>query len=303
MQTETKGIRFVDLTMNSQVLRANSPLRATQVAPRPFLRWAGSKRKVLFRLRRFWGPNHRRYIEPFAGSACLFFDLMPQSAVLGDLNAHLIETYEVVRDEPADLYKRLTHIPRDAITYYRWRSKEPESLDRQTRALRFVYLNRNCFNGIYRTNLSGGFNVPFGGKKGLPIGKLIKSDLFGCAELLKRAVLVAGDYRDTLKHAQKGDFIYLDPPYATDSRRVFRQYGAKTFQTDDVALLSKELYRLEKIGAQFLVSYADSTEARRLAVDWNAVRLFVRRNVAGFVGDRRKAGEWLISNMDLPSFD
>jgi DNA adenine methylase len=228
---------------------------------------------------------------------------MPESAVLGDLNTHLIEAYEVVRDEPEELFRRLTHIPRDSKTYYRWRSKVPESLDRQTRALRFVYLNRNCFNGIYRTNLNGGFNVPFGGKKGLPIGKLIKSDLFGCAELLRRAVLIAGDYRDTLKHARKGDFIYLDPPYATNSRRVFREYGAKTFQTDDVGLLSKELHRLDKIGAQFLVSYADSTEARQLASDWNSVRLFVRRNVAGFVGDRRKAGEWLISNMALPDLD
>jgi len=228
---------------------------------------------------------------------------MPASAILGDINEALMDTYRVVRDEPESLFRRLTRIPRDANTYYRWREKDPVSLDVQTRALRFVYLNRNCFNGIYRTNIAGGFNVPFGGKRGLPIGKLAKDDLMGCAKLLKRATLITGDYRVTLAHVKQGDFVYLDPPYATDSRRVFREYGAKTFQTDDVSTLADELRRLDRIGAQFLVSYADSREARRLAADWNSVRLFVRRNVAGFVDHRRKAGEWLVSNMTLPKLN
>jgi DNA adenine methylase len=245
----------------------------------------------------YWKPHHRRYVEPFAGSACLFFDLMPASAILGDNNSALMETYRVVRDDPESLYRRLVRIRRDSDTYYRWRSLNPRSLDRESRALRFVYLNRNCFNGIYRTNGSGDFNVPYGGKRGLPSGKLEKDDFLRCAQQLTRASLVSGDFSKTLSLVGKGDFVYLDPPYATEARRVFRQYGAKTFQTGDVPELARQLRRIDKLGAQFLVSYADCTEARKLASEWIAIRLLVRRNIAGFAGHRRNACEWLISNM------
>ena len=274
---------------------------ASALPPRPFLRWAGSKLKVLCRLRLFWKSHHTRYVEPFAGSACLFFDLLPSRAILGDNNSALIETYRVVRENPGHLYQRLTHIPRDAPTYYRWRSIDPKTLDRETRALRFVYLNRNCFNGIYRTNMRGAFNVPYGGKKGLPSGQLEKTDFMRCAEQLKRARLVSGDYLVTLQHVQNGDFVYLDPPYALNSRRIFREYSAKPFETQDVPAFSKQLRQLDRKGAEFLVSYADCKEARELASQWNAARLLVRRNVAGFVGDRRNACEWLISNMAIPT--
>jgi len=228
---------------------------------------------------------------------------MPHEAILGDTNAQLMETYRVVRKDPESLYRRLVRIPRTSEAYYRWRALAPWSLDRNTRALRFVYLNRNCFNGIYRTNLAGGFNVPYGGKKGVPPGHIEKSDFLRCAEQLNRADLVSGDFSETLLLAKKGDFIYLDPPYATSSRRVFTEYGAKLFATGDVPTLARQLRRLEKLGAEFLVSYADCAEARELASEWNAVRLLVRRHVAGFVGHRRKACEWLISNMKLPELD
>jgi DNA adenine methylase len=303
MRARSSNVGITKAHCSSITLSRRSTYDKPLTPPRPFLRWAGSKRKLLFRLRRFWKPEYRRYIEPFAGSACFFFDLMPPHAVLGDINESLMETYRVVREEPEGLFRRLTRLRRDADTYYRWRAKDPNLLDPQTRALRFVYLNRNCFNGIYRTSMVGKFNVPFGGKKGLPIGKLAKADLLGCAELLNRATLVTGDYRLTLAYARKGDFVYLDPPYATNSRRVFRQYGAKTFETGDVRVLADELVRLNRIGAEFLVSYADSKEARALAANWNAARLYVRRNIAGFVDHRRKAGEWLISNIALPELD
>ena len=97
---------------------------------KPFLRWAGSKRKQVTRLASFWTPEHKRYVEPFAGSACLFFELAPKAAVLGDTNSELIEVYRVVRDEPERLYRRLCRIGRNLTTYRRWRSINPRSLDR-----------------------------------------------------------------------------------------------------------------------------------------------------------------------------
>jgi glycosyltransferase involved in cell wall biosynthesis len=119
---------------------------------KPFLRWAGSKRKQLSRLGQFWTASHLRYVEPFAGSACLFFELAPVRAVLGDNNSSLIEVYCLVRDQPDRLYDRLRRIRREPETYYRWREKQPHRLDIETRVVRFIYLNRNCFNGIYRLN-------------------------------------------------------------------------------------------------------------------------------------------------------
>ncbi len=260
---------------------------------KPFLRWAGSKRKQVTRLSSFWSADHERYVEPFAGSACLFFELAPKAAVLGDSNKQLVEVYRVVRDEPERLYRRLCHLRRDLPTYRQWRKLKPELLDRETRALRFLYLNRNCFNGIYRTNMNGDFNVPMGKRPGEYFSK---EDLLHCSKLLRRTTLVAGDFEKTLERVEAGDFVYLDPPYAVTSRRIFKEYGKKTFDTGDIPRFSDSLVAIVKRGADFLVSYADCAEARALALDWNSVRLPIRRHVAGFAGDRKKAYEWLISN-------
>jgi DNA adenine methylase len=265
---------------------------------KPFLRWAGSKRKQVSRLASFWSPHHTRYVEPFAGSACLFFERAPRLAVLGDSNRELMEVYRVVRDEPERLHQRLCRIPRDLTSYLHWRQLKPETLDRETRALRFLYLNRNCFNGIYRTNLRGEFNVPMGTRLGEYFSK---DDLVSCSELLQRTTLVAGDFVKTLERVKAGDFVYLDPPYAVTSRRIFREYGRKTFDTTDIPRLSECLAAIVAQRADFLVSYADCAEARALAHKWHSVRLPTRRHIAGFAGDRKKAYEWLISNRSIVS--
>lgn len=263
---------------------------------KPFLRWAGSKRKQLSRLAAFWSAEHKRYVEPFAGSACLFFELAPNVAILGDNNKALIEVYRVVRDEPERLYRRLRRIPRNNLTYLRWRGTKPSSLDSETRALRFLYLNRNCFNGIYRTNLDGEFNVPMGTKLG---DYFSRDELIACSGLLRRASFMAGDFAKTVERVEGGDFVYLDPPYAVGSRRVFREYGKKTFDTDDVPRLSESLKEIVRRKADFLVSYADCAEARKLAIGWHSIRLPVRRHIAGFAVNRKTAYEWLISNRQV----
>jgi DNA adenine methylase len=277
-------------------MREHVPDATSSQRGKPFLRWAGSKRKQLSRLAPFWSAEHERYVEPFAGSACLFFELAPNAAVLGDSNSELIEVYRVARDEPERLYRRLCRIRRNVPTYLCWRHLNPKSLDRETRALRFLYLNRNCFNGIYRTNMDGGFNVPMGRRPGAYFSK---DELLNCSKLLQRATLVAGDFAKTLQKVKAGDFVYLDPPYAVTSRRIFKQYGKKTFNTADIPRLSESLAGIVKQDADFLVSYADCTEARALALEWHSVRLPIRRHVAGFTGYRKKAYEWLISNRPM----
>jgi DNA adenine methylase len=265
---------------------------------KPFLRWAGSKRKQLPRLAPFWSSRHKRYVEPFAGSACLFFRLAPPMAVLGDNNKELMDTYRVVRDNPERLYRRLCSIRRDVTTYRRWRKIKPETLDRETRALRFLYLNRNCFNGIFRTNLRGEFNVPMGTR----LGKYFrKKDMLACSDMLQRTTLIAGDFVKTLEQVRAGDFVYLDPPFAVKSRRLFKEYGKKSFGLADFPRFSESLVTIVRRDADFLVSYADCSEARTLAKRWYSVRLPIRRHVAGFAADRKRAYEWLISNRPIES--
>lgn len=276
--------------------RPRNPSATKSGIAKPLLRWAGSKRKQLHRLSAFWSAKHSGYIEPFAGSACLFFALEPSRAVLGDSNRELIEVYRTVRDEPERLYRRLCRIRRDVETYNRWRALRPKTLDRETRAVRFLYLNRNCFNGIYRTNREGHFNVPMGKQVGVYFSK---DELLRCAELLASATLVAGDFAKTLSHVKSGDFVYLDPPYAVNSRRIFCEYGKQVFGGDDLPRFAESLEEIRRVGADFLVSYADCSEARELANQWNSIRLPIRRHVAGFAGARRNAYEWLITNLPI----
>jgi DNA adenine methylase len=262
---------------------------------RPLLRWAGSKLKLLPTLSEFWRGDHKRYIEPFAGSACLYFHLAPESAILGDNNAELIELYEVVREQPSVIAARLAAIERDAPTYYAWRAQDPARLDRTSRAVRFLYLNRHCFNGIYRTNRAGKFNVPFGSKLGEP---LTGSDIESCARRLLGAELVAGDFERTVSRARAGDLVYMDPPFAMAKKRNRGEYGSAAFGCDDIDRLNDALFALDALGAHFVVSYGDCLESRMLAKNWHHRRVRVRRHVAGFASQRKSAYELIIHNFE-----
>ena len=280
---------------NAPAIDGPGLLRSEQSA-KPFLRWAGSKRKQLSRLKPFLKETHTGYVEPFAGSACLFFAAAPKVAVLGDSNKELIEVYRAVRDDPDHLYDRLVRIKRDLRTYNRWRSYDPRQLDQRTRAVRLLYLNRNCFNGIYRTNTDGHFNVPMGTKPGRYFSR---AELKQCSALLRRAKLVAGDFTKTIEHVKSGNLVYLDPPYAVNSRRIFREYGKQVFDTSDMERFGESLDEITNRKADFIVSYADCREARLLARQWNAIRVPTRRHIAGFAGARRSAYEWIITNLSI----
>jgi DNA adenine methylase len=163
-------------------------------------------------------------------------------------------------------------------------------------AARFIYLNRFCFNGLYRTNAAGDFNVPFAPSG---TGKLPSlSHLQGCAEVLKRTQLRCGDFVGTMELVQEGDFVYLDPPYAVSTRRVFREYSRAAFAQPDLVRLCRHLRRIDSMGARFLVSYADCTEARVAFRRWHIKRVRTRRNIAGFAIHRRFAFELIVTNIN-----
>jgi DNA adenine methylase len=259
----------------------------------PLLRWAGSKRSLLRHLFAYVPENMGRYVEPFAGSACFFFALRPQGAILGDLNKELIEAYDAIRSHPRRVSRAASKLPRSSRVYYWVRSQNPDDLSPVDRAARFVYLNRNCFNGVYRVNRAGHFNVPRGSRTGaLPS----EAEFYRCSVALRSAELLAGDYRQCLAMVRPGDFVYLDPPYASKRRNIYGEYGYGCFAEGDLNTLFDELRRIDALGAKFLLSYCTHSKIREIADSWSSARVRVRRHVAGFATDRKLVTEVLISN-------
>jgi DNA adenine methylase len=271
-------------------------LTSPTTEPAPFLRWAGSKRKLFPKLLPFWSPEYSRYIEPFAGSAALFFAIRPKRAILGDTNASLIQALTRVRNDPRRVYQKLRRFPLGKQSYYDLRALDPDSFSPDERAARFIFLNRFCFNGLYRTNQSGQFNVPFSSSRtgGLPS----LDQIVAAAELLKVAKLKCEDFESLIvRVARAGDFVYLDPPYAVGNRRIFRQYGPHEFGTGDLDRLRRILTVLSKRGAHFVLSYALCKEALQAFSDWSLKRVYTQRNISGFAMHRRRAAELLVSNI------
>jgi DNA adenine methylase len=261
----------------------------------PFLRWAGSKRRVIPVLRSYWTKEHRRYLEPFAGSACLFFSLKPPRAILGDLNSELIATYLEVKYRVAGVIEHLAKLRQSKKQYLALRSTNLYRLSPSARAARFIYLNRFCFNGLYRTNLEGRFNVPYSGDRcgSLPPGELLRE----CSRQIRHARLINADFGCVLEQAQKGDFVYMDPPFAVRARRVFREYDPRTFTYEDTTRLRSWMEKLAATRISFVVSYAESDEADILRKGFAYQTVSVRRNIAGFAANRTLHNEVLISNI------
>jgi DNA adenine methylase len=263
----------------------------------PVLRWAGSKRKLLPLLLSCVPRPFTRYIEPFAGSACLFFGLRPHQAVLGDINAELLQTYCVLRDHPRLLWRAVMAFDANERQYYELRQEETARLKPLRRAARFLYLNRYCFNGVYRTNLDGRFNVP----RGRDTGSVPSAPMFyRCSIALRCATLRVGDFEHCLRDVRASDFIYLDPPYVMTSRRTSGEYGYGIFNDKDIDRLSDCIARIHSTGAAFLLSYADCPKVTKLLGHWHSKQITLRRHVAGFARHRINVKEVLISNRPLP---
>jgi DNA adenine methylase len=201
---------------------------------------------------------------------------------------------ELQRDAPLVL-ECLRRFPRGASHYYRIRSAPVSRYSPPEQAARFIYLNRYCFNGLYRTNRRGEFNVPYGPpKSGADINE---EAILAAARLLRQATLLNSDFAITLEHARPGDFVYLDPPYVVASRRIFAEYGANSFGHADLARLGTTLSQLDSAGVKFAITYAESAEARKLFSRWPTTRVWTKRNISGFAAARRGVYEILATNV------
>jgi DNA adenine methylase len=259
------------------------------------LRWAGSKRKSVAVLAGRMPSAISTYIEPFAGSACLAFATQAQRRVLGDLNPRLIEFYQVLKTSPTELFALYAALEPTTERYYEIRTEFNLGGYPLERASQFLYLNRLCFNGIYRVNAKGAFNVPWGGKrlaKPLTLDELVRA-----SAALSNTDLMCDDFETVVSHGlSEGAFIYLDPPYARDEERVFREYHQESFSTADWPRLLDTLDRIDQAGAYFLLSYAGDSSLVEELTKWNVGHLDVTRNVGGFRASRRKYREFIATN-------
>ncbi|MEN2673147.1 Dam family site-specific DNA-(adenine-N6)-methyltransferase [Herbaspirillum huttiense] len=260
---------------------------------RSIIRWAGSKKKLLPVLRAVAPKQYQRYIEPFCGSICFYVDQQPTRAILSDNNSELIQFYKSLSYRPLHIGKLAHAMPNTERYYYELRNIDPSTLSANDRAARFLYLNRFCFNGVYRTNKSGRFNVPRGSHMGA-LPELEEIQNFG--RLIRSASFYAADFETILDMAGHGDFVYLDPPYAGRDVRDRGEYGANAFKEPDIQRLADSCHRASARGAKVLLSYADIRAIQELMDGWNIHRLSVPRSVSGFARGRTTVNEILVSN-------
>lgn len=274
--------------------------------PKPFVKWVGGKRQLLKQFKELglyppdgFDPIKSTYHEPFVGGGAVFLDLMPKKAVLSDLNSELITTYKVIRDDVNKLIKLLKTYKYNKDFYLKIRSKNPKKLSDIKVAARFIYLNRTCFNGLYRVNSKGEFNVPFGKYRNPLICD--EENLRKISKALKKIKLYNEDYKNVLKRAKKGDFIYFDPPYYPVNRTSnFTGYTSKGFFEKEQEELRDTFVKLHKRGCFVMLSNSDTPFINKLYSNLDKKikvnKVLAGRNVNADASKRGKIKEVLVIN-------
>ena len=260
---------------------------------KPFLKWAGGKR-WLFRSEQFLLPKFSgRYIEPFLGGGAVFFGILPKHAVLSDVNWRLIELYRVIRDQCEEFEALLhRHATNHSKTYY-YDLRGQNLRTPIARAAQFLYLNRTCWNGLYRENKEGQFNVPIGTKQKV----IFDTDDFNAwSKALKCAKLVHQDFEETLDATETGDFVFVDPPYTVrHNLNGFAKYNQNIFAWDDQIRLRQALERALIRGVSFAMTNADHKSVRDLYKGFGRhVQLDRHSIIAGSSIHRSRCTELLI---------
>lgn len=232
--------------------------------PKPFVKWVGGKRQLLRQFRELrlyppddFNPTTNTYYEPFVGGGAVFFDLLPKSAELSDLNNELVTTYNVIKNSVDELVKSLKKHVYVKEYYLEVRAQKIEGLSDIEVASRFIFLNRTGFNGLYRVNKSGQFNVPFGRYNNPVICN--EDNLRRVSDALQHVTITHQDYKNVLETAKKGDFIYLDPPYyPINATSSFTSYTAEGFLEKEQKELRDTFVKLHKRGCFVMLSNSDT---------------------------------------------
>lgn len=250
----------------------------------PFLKWAGGKRQLLDEIKLRMPKNFNAYFEPFIGGGALFFELQPSNAYIGDINKELIHTYKIIRNNPNAIIKMIQNYDEHFNTkesYYLLREKYNQKIlsneyDVELAAI-FIYLNKRCFNGLYRVNSKGEFNVPYNNKKNI---KSISIDnIFNIAKLLKNTTIYNNDFETILLNAKKGDFVFLDSPYDLISSTSFDSYTKDKFSINDHKRLAKLFKKLDEIGCYVILTNHNTKLINELYKEFRIETISVKRMI------------------------
>lgn len=267
---------------------------------KPLVKWAGGKGSLVPVLTKLLPSSMERYAEVFVGGGALFFSLGLPECLIADTNAELIHFYSVVRDSPDSLFESVRKLPISEEFYYQMRAKDPESLGTVERAARFIYLNKTCYNGLYRVNRRGQFNTPFGKKTNVTV--LNKRQLLRASQVLQRTEIVCCDYRAALSNLEARDFVYLDPPYLPlGGYSDFNRYTRDFFTEEDHILLADEYRKLSERGVRALLSNSYNDKILSLYHDYEVVIVTATRQINCDPKGRGAIQEVIVANYPLES--
>ena len=271
---------------------------------KPVLKWVGGKTQLLSEIRKRIPPQFNTYYEPFVGGGAVLFDLAPNEAVIGDMNSELINLYTVIKDSPEALILDLQKHENTSEYFYALRSADRDSeayhlMPAVQKASRIVYLNKTCYNGLYRVNSRGELNAPFGRYKNPKICDEANitaiSKFFNNSNIKMRL----GDFEKVVKDAKAGDFVYLDPPYDPVSESAnFTGYNANGFSREDQIRLKECCDRLNEKGVYFLLSNSATSFIQKLYKDYSIDFVEAKRAINCKGEGRAPVFEVLVRNYD-----
>jgi len=265
---------------------------------KPFVKWAGGKSQLLSELKNRVPKSYSRYIEPFIGGGALLFELSPKMAIINDSNIELTNTYEIIKKYPDKLILDLKKHKNEEEYFYKIRALKSESLNPISRASRLLYLNRTCFNGLWRVNQKNEFNTPFGNYENPKI--LNEELLLEVSNFLQNVEIYGEDFEEfLLEVSKKGDFIYLDPPYHPVSKYSdFNRYTKKSFKEEEQNKLANLFKKLDKRGCKLLQSNSNSEFIKELYKEYIIEEVYAKRNINKDSTKRGAIKELLIRNYE-----
>jgi len=275
-----------------------APVLEANPQAKPFVKWAGGKKQLVPQIEPFLPEKMAHYYEPFTGGGAVFFHLANagrfERATLNDWNAELVDTYRTIRDDPEDLIEKLSGRTVSKDEFLRMRRKNAKKLSPIDRAVRLIYLNKTCFNGLYRVNQKGQFNVPFGKWKKSP-RVFEPENLRACSAVLQDVEILQGDFVEVVKQAGAGDTVYLDPPYVPlNPTSNFSSYTSGGFTIRDQERLALAFRELVERGVQVIQSNSDTPTIRELYRGFEMHEVMARRSINSKGTKRGPVGELVI---------
>ncbi|MCG3257685.1 MAG: DNA adenine methylase [Candidatus Heimdallarchaeota archaeon] len=265
----------------------------------PVLKWAGGKRTLLPDIINLFPADYkeRTYHEPFIGGGAVFFKIKPKTGSINDINSRLMNFYRVVKDTPQELISKANKYSYDEKSYYKLRDRfDQPNISTVEKASLLLYLNKTAFNGLYRVNSKGKFNVPFG-RYPDNIQILNADNLRNVSECLKNVEITTEDFEESVKDAKEGDFVYFDPPYIplTDTAN-FTDYTSKGFGIKEQERLAKVFRELDERGCYVMGSNSDVPKIAELYEGFETKKVHARRFISSDPNGRDGVLESLIIN-------